>query len=136
VPYRFVATATPSPNRFKELIHYAGFLGIMDTGQALTRFFKRDSHAGEQPDAAGVAGAQLLAVARELVGVGAVAGGPVRLRVPRTPHRRLEAPARLRVRRVRAAALELREHEIAIDHRRARTSSATPARRTCSPTAR
>jgi hypothetical protein len=43
VPYRFVATATPSPNRFKELIHYAGFLGIMDTGQALTRFFKRDS---------------------------------------------------------------------------------------------
>jgi DNA modification methylase len=43
VPYRFVATATPSPNRFKELIHYAGFLGIMETGQALTRFFKRDS---------------------------------------------------------------------------------------------
>lgn len=43
VRYRFVATATPSPNRYKELIHYAGFLGIMDTGQALTRFFKRDS---------------------------------------------------------------------------------------------
>jgi DNA modification methylase len=43
VKYRFVATATPSPNRFKELIHYAGFLGVMDTGQALTRFFKRDS---------------------------------------------------------------------------------------------
>lgn len=43
VKYRFVATATPSPNRYKELIHYAGFLGIMDTGQALTRFFKRDS---------------------------------------------------------------------------------------------
>ena len=43
VRYRFVATATPSPNRHKELIHYAGFLGIMDTGQALTRFFKRDS---------------------------------------------------------------------------------------------
>ena len=43
VPFRFVATATPSPNRHKELIHYAGFLGIMDTGQALTRFFKRDS---------------------------------------------------------------------------------------------
>lgn len=42
-PYRFVATATPSPNRYKELIHYAGFLGIMDTGQALTRFFQRDS---------------------------------------------------------------------------------------------
>ncbi|WNM64567.1 DNA helicase [Arthrobacter phage MidnightRain] len=43
VPYRFVATATPSPNRYKELIHYAGFLGVMDTGQALTRFFQRDS---------------------------------------------------------------------------------------------
>ncbi|GGN49591.1 hypothetical protein GCM10011349_20380 [Novosphingobium indicum] len=43
VPYRFVATATPSPNRYKELIHYAGFLGIMDTGQALTRFFQRNS---------------------------------------------------------------------------------------------
>lgn len=41
--WRYVATATPSPNRFKELIHYAGFLGIMDTGQALTRFFQRDS---------------------------------------------------------------------------------------------
>lgn len=43
VPYRFVATATPSPNRYKELIHYAGFLGVMDTGQALTRFFQRNS---------------------------------------------------------------------------------------------
>lgn len=43
IPFRFVATATPAPNRHKELIHYAGFLGIMDTGQALTRFFKRDS---------------------------------------------------------------------------------------------
>ncbi len=43
IDYRFVFTATPSPNRHKELIHYAGFLGIMDTGQALTRFFKRDS---------------------------------------------------------------------------------------------
>ena len=41
--YKFVATATPSPNRYKELIHYAGFLGVMDTGQALTRFFQRDS---------------------------------------------------------------------------------------------
>lgn len=43
VRYRFVATATPSPNRYKELIHYAGYLGVMDTGQALTRWFKRDS---------------------------------------------------------------------------------------------
>jgi hypothetical protein len=43
VEFKFVNTATPSPNRFKELIHYAGFLGVMDTGQALTRFFQRDS---------------------------------------------------------------------------------------------
>lgn len=43
VPYKLVATATPAPNKFKELIHYAGYLEIMDTGQALTRFFKRDS---------------------------------------------------------------------------------------------
>lgn len=43
VPFRFVATATPSPNRLKELIHYAGFLGVMDTGEALTRFFQRNS---------------------------------------------------------------------------------------------
>ena len=43
IPYKLVATATPSPNRYKELIHYAGYLEIMDTGQALTRFFQRDS---------------------------------------------------------------------------------------------
>ena len=43
VPFKLVATATPSPNRYKELIHYSGFLGVMDTGQALTRFFQRDS---------------------------------------------------------------------------------------------
>lgn len=38
VPYKLVATATPSPNKYKELIHYAGYLEVMDTGQALTRF--------------------------------------------------------------------------------------------------
>ena len=43
VKYKLVATATPSPNKYKELIHYAGYLEIMDTGQALTRFFQRDS---------------------------------------------------------------------------------------------
>lgn len=43
VDYKLVATATPSPNRYKELIHYGGFLDVMDTGQALTRFFQRDS---------------------------------------------------------------------------------------------
>jgi len=43
VPFKMVATATPDPNKYKELIHYAGYLEIMDTGQALTRFFQRDS---------------------------------------------------------------------------------------------
>lgn len=43
IKYKLVATATPSPNKLKELIHYAGFLEVMDTGQALTRFFQRDS---------------------------------------------------------------------------------------------
>ena len=43
VPFKLVSTATPSPNKYKELIHYAGYLEVMDTGQALTRFFKRDS---------------------------------------------------------------------------------------------
>jgi hypothetical protein len=43
VEFKSVYTATPDPNRYKELIHYAGFLGVMDTGQALTRFFQRDS---------------------------------------------------------------------------------------------
>jgi len=43
VPYRYVATATPSPNDYIELLAYADFLGIMDVSQAKTRFFKRDS---------------------------------------------------------------------------------------------
>lgn len=43
VEYRFVATATPSPNEYIELLAYADFLGIMDISQAKTRFFKRDS---------------------------------------------------------------------------------------------
>ena len=46
--YRFVATATPSPNDYIELLAYAAFLDILDVGQAKTRFFKRDSeHADE-----------------------------------------------------------------------------------------
>jgi DNA modification methylase len=39
--YRFVCTATPAPNEYKELIYYAEFLGVMDHGQSLTRWFKR-----------------------------------------------------------------------------------------------
>jgi DNA modification methylase len=48
VPYRFVATATPSPNEFIELLAYAAFLGVMDVGEAKTRFFKRNSEAADE----------------------------------------------------------------------------------------
>lgn len=43
VPSRYVCTATPSPNNYIEIIQYAAFLGIMDIGQAKTRFFQRNS---------------------------------------------------------------------------------------------
>ena len=48
VRYRFVATATPSPNDFIELLAYAAFLDVMEVSAAKTRFFQRDSeHADE-----------------------------------------------------------------------------------------
>lgn len=43
VKHKFVATATPDPNDYIELLAYAAFLDVMDVGQAKTRFFKRDS---------------------------------------------------------------------------------------------
>ena len=43
INYRFVATATPTPNDFIEILNYADYLGVIDRGHALTRFFKRDS---------------------------------------------------------------------------------------------
>lgn len=43
IPFRCIATATPAPNEYTEILNYAQFLGICDRGQALTRFFKRDS---------------------------------------------------------------------------------------------
>ncbi len=48
VQYRFVATATPSPNEFIELLAYSAFLGIMDVSAGKTRFFKRDSTKADQ----------------------------------------------------------------------------------------
>lgn len=47
IPYRWVATATPAPNDYKQLIYFADFLDAMDDGQALTRWF------GRNPDKAG-----------------------------------------------------------------------------------
>lgn len=43
VPYRFVATATPTPNDYIEILNYAVYLGVVSRGHALTRFFQRDS---------------------------------------------------------------------------------------------
>jgi DNA modification methylase len=47
-PYRFVATATPAPNEYIEMLAYAAFLGIMDVGEAKTRFFKRNSERADE----------------------------------------------------------------------------------------
>jgi len=43
VNYRFVATATPTPNDYIEILNYADYLGVISRGHALTRFFQRDS---------------------------------------------------------------------------------------------
>lgn len=43
IPFRFIATATPAPNEYTEILNYAEFLGVCDRGQALTRFFQRNS---------------------------------------------------------------------------------------------
>ena len=43
VQFRFVATATPTPNDFIEILNYADYLGVISRGHALTRFFQRDS---------------------------------------------------------------------------------------------
>lgn len=48
IRYRFVATATPSPNDYIELLAYAAYLGIMDVAAAKTRFFKRNSEKADQ----------------------------------------------------------------------------------------
>lgn len=43
IPFRFVATATPTPNDYIEILNYADYLGVISRGHALTRFFQRDS---------------------------------------------------------------------------------------------
>lgn len=48
VQYKYILTATPSPNEHLELVNYAHVLGISDRGQILTRYFKRNpKKAGE-----------------------------------------------------------------------------------------
>lgn len=48
IRFRFVATATPSPNDYIELLAYSAYLGIMDVPAAKTRFFKRNSEKADQ----------------------------------------------------------------------------------------
>ncbi len=48
VRYRFVATATPSPNDYIELLAYSAYLDIMDVSAAKTRFFKRNSEKADE----------------------------------------------------------------------------------------
>ena len=48
VRFKFVATATPSPNEYIELLAYAAFLEVMDVGEAKTRFFKRNSEKADE----------------------------------------------------------------------------------------
>ena len=67
IQFKFVCTATPSPNRYKELIHYAGFLSVMDTGQAFDAVLPARQHASQQPDVVPAQGARILVVA-QLVG--------------------------------------------------------------------
>lgn len=48
VRVKFVATATPSPNEYIELLAYSAFLDVMDVGQAKTRFFRRNSEKADE----------------------------------------------------------------------------------------
>lgn len=50
VAFKLVATATPSPNDYIELLAYSAFLEVMDVGEAKTRFFKRNSEKADRPD--------------------------------------------------------------------------------------
>ncbi len=45
--YKFVATATPAPNEYLELLAYSAFLEVADVGQIKTRFFKRNSEKAD-----------------------------------------------------------------------------------------
>ncbi len=47
LPRKLVATATPSPNDYIELLAYAAYLEVMEVGEAKTRFFRRDSEKAD-----------------------------------------------------------------------------------------
>lgn len=47
--YLLVATATPAPNQFKEIVHYSGFLKVASSMQIFNRFFQRNSSKAHEP---------------------------------------------------------------------------------------
>ena len=49
VKYKLVATATPAPNRLKELVHYSGFEEVASSMQIFSRFFQRNSSKAHEP---------------------------------------------------------------------------------------
>ena len=50
VRYKLTNTATPSPNRYKELIHYAGFFGSDGHRAGVDAVFQARFDQGQQPD--------------------------------------------------------------------------------------
>ena len=46
--YKSAASATPARNKYKELLHYAHWLGIADSGLCLTKYFKRNSQKANE----------------------------------------------------------------------------------------
>jgi hypothetical protein len=88
VPFRFVATATPDPNEHIELLAYAAFLGVMDIGQAKTRFFKRNSEKADQLTLHPHKEARVLAVGRVVGAVRAAARATSASRTTATSCRR------------------------------------------------
>ena len=48
VPYRFVCTATPSPNDHTELGNHAEFLGVMRQQEMLSKWFINDTATASQ----------------------------------------------------------------------------------------
>lgn len=46
--FRLVATATPSPNDYIELLAYSAFIDVLDVSQGKTRWFKRNSEKADE----------------------------------------------------------------------------------------
>jgi hypothetical protein len=101
-PFKFVATATPAPNDYIEILNYAMFLGVMDIGEAKTRFFRRNSEKSDDLTLHPHKDGRVLAVGAHVGGLPAEAVGSRVLR-----------------RRLRAAAAHGELARVGVDHRTA-----------------